>query len=90
MQSIHKVRPPSVSAFMRDVADRYGDYLCGMISLLICVVFRCTPPALDTIIGIQGDGFVMLAADPVLHRSLVVMQKVKTDWFTSMGSQAIN
>lgn len=31
---------------------------------------------MDTLIGIQGDGFVLLASDSVLHRSLVVMQKV--------------
>ena len=34
-------------------------------------------PGLDTLIGLQGDGFVLLAADPVLHRSLVVMQTVR-------------
>ncbi len=36
-----------------------------------------TRAALDTLIGLQGDGFVLLAADPVLHRSLVVMQTVR-------------
>lgn len=34
--------------------------------------------ALDTLVGIQGDGFVLLATDAVLHRSLVVMQNVRT------------
>lgn len=42
------------------------------------LVILIMPTALDTIIGIQGDGFVMLAADPVLHRSLIVMQKASS------------
>lgn len=40
------------------------------------MVWLWWPSAVDTLIGIQGDGFVVLAADALLHRSVVVMKQV--------------